>query len=151
MKIYLAGAIEKSKDGGVWIRQSVHNALDNVEGVELLDPCDFEFNKKYKSLSELIEKHRQWRAITRKVMEKDIDTVLGADAIITIVNKLAGGGTITESVMAWDAGIPVIGYFSKDVFNNRKGLHPWLLAALSDECDNPDDLVRIVKRYKKRL
>ena len=148
MQIYLAGAIEKSKDGGIWIRQNVRNALDGINYINLIDPCDFKFNKKYKSLGELVENNRQWKSIARKVIENDINAVVTSDVIIVVVNRLAGGGTITESVFAHRNGVPVIGYFSKDVFNNRKGLHPWLLASLTDECDNVEDLVRIVESYK---
>jgi len=134
--IYLAGPIEKTKDGGIWIRRSVRQTLEEIDGVHIIDPCDFTINQQYKTLREVIKCNRRWKAITRQAINSDIDIVESADLVVAIVNKSVGGGTITEAVVAYRHNVPVIGYYqSEDVYNDRAGwAHPWLLAAIDKEC-----------------
>lgn len=145
MKIYLAGAIEKSKDGGRYIRKGIKDILSPIKGIQLIDPCDFAENK-MKTLGEVVGVRRDWKKVVRHIIEKDLNEVVGSDLIVAIVNKIARGGTITEVVTAYMNNIPIIGYFTKDVFKNRNGLHPWLLASLSYECCGAEELKKTVEK-----
>jgi hypothetical protein len=148
--IYLAGAIEKTKDGGLWIRKNVRDTLKMVEGVKVIDPCDFAINQQYKTLREVVQTNRCWKSIIRSVIDGDIDTVENVNLIVAIINKSAGGGTITECVTAYRNDMPVIGYYqSEDVYNDRADcIHPWLLAAVDKECVNDlERLRRLVVGY----
>lgn len=148
MKIYLAGPIEKCHDGGVGVRKGIRHILNKFEeGITLIDPCDFNINKKYKHLREVIEHNRQWRSIIRKNIRDDLNAVEQVDVVIAILNKSSGHGTAIECIQAWRNNVPVIGFFSKDVYNNRDKLHPWLRASLAEECCTLDELEKMVKRY----
>ena len=149
--IYLAGAIEKSKDGGVYIRKNVRKTLESIPDVKVIDPCDFKINKRYKTLAEIVAGNRKWRSLVRKVIDGDIETVESVSLIVVVVNRAAGCGTTTEAVTAYRKGTPVVGYFtSEDVYKDRaEVIHPWLLASFSKECISLSSLKRIVESYMK--
>lgn len=135
-KIYLAGPIEKTKDGGIYIRKNVRKMLESISGVEIIDPCDFKINKRYKTLAEIVANNRNWKSLVRSVIDGDIDTVESVNLIVAVVNRAAGCGTTTEAVCAYRKGIPVVGYFtSADVYKDRaEAIHAWLLASMAKEC-----------------
>lgn len=151
MDIYLAGGIEKSEDGGRNSRLVVHTALDGIAGINLIDPCDFEYNKEYKSMGEIVAHKRNWRHLIRTIMQNDIKTVEDMDAVIAILDGTAGPGTVVETICAYRRNIPIIGYYTKDVYKNRRtAIYPWLLAVLDKECTNAAQLRKAVKYYQKR-
>jgi nucleoside 2-deoxyribosyltransferase len=151
-KIYLAGAIEKTKDGGKWIRKSVRKALEEIPDIEVIDPCDFELNQQCKTLREVVKTERNWKSKVRQVLNDDIDVVESVNLVVAILNKSVGSGTTSEAVASFRKGTPVLGYYtSEDVYNDRADcIYPWLLAALDKECvDDLERLKRLVVSYMK--
>jgi len=147
MKIYLAGAIEKSPDGGRKVRQELKELLSpHFPDATFVDPCDFTINRQFRSMQEIIENVADWKSLIRDIIHNDIDTVLGCNAVITLLDKNIGHGTTIESVVAFYAGIPVIGYLIDDT--KEEELYPWLRASCSVITNNIFELIEALNRVK---
>ena len=127
-KVYLAGPIEKEKDGGKGIRNSVKIALKNFD-VQLIDPCEFSFNTEFKNIAEIKQANpNSWKGIVHHMLRSDLAAVENADAIVAIFNDNASVGTFSEMVFAAYSNIPIITYF-EDGNTQYEDLHPWLQVA----------------------
>jgi len=128
-KVYLAGPIEKEKDGGREIRNIVKNKFINE--FEFIDPCDFSYNKQFKSIQEMQDKYPdQWKSITKTILKDDLSSISKSDLVIAILNKNAGIGTFSEIVFASFNNIPVVAYFCNNDLE-YENLHPWIQVSIS--------------------
>jgi len=127
-KVYLAGPIEKEKDGGKGIRDSVKLALKDFD-IILVDPCEFSFNTEFKNIAEIKNANpNSWKGIVHHMLRSDLAAVYSADAIVAIFNDNAGVGTFSEMVFAAYSNIPIVTYF-EDGNTKYDDLHPWLQVA----------------------
>jgi nucleoside 2-deoxyribosyltransferase len=147
IKVYLAGAIEKSPDGGRSIRENVKAVLSDLP-VKLIDPCDFDINSQYKSLSEAKRYDDDWEELAKTVLCQDLRAVADCDLLLAILNQHTGFGTSTEIAFAHYCGKPVVAYFADDVLKDED-LHIWVQAVIKPNAirGNPEQLKEAVKIY----
>jgi nucleoside 2-deoxyribosyltransferase len=114
MKVYLAGSIEHSPDGGRDWRKLLTPFLEGVLGHSVYDPAEDE----QKNLTEEELGHfRSWkvadpqrfRSVIRKIIDYDLAILNSADYVICYWDSYAslGGGTQGELTFARHRRIPV--------------------------------------------
>lgn len=148
MRIYLAGPIEQTHDGGISVREELRAALMTIEGVELIDPVDF--NQNFKTLRDLVQTDKEWKEKIRYIIDKDLETIEQVDLVVAYISKPASFGTSTEVVLAYHYKTPTICYlphYGEDELTTA--LHPWLLSSIDTICANSAELTRAVEEYRK--
>lgn len=148
MRIYLAGPIEQTDDGGISVREELRAALTGIEGVELIDPVDF--NQNFKTLRDLVKTDKKWKEKIRYIIDKDLEIIEQVDLIVAYISKPASFGTSTEVVLAHHYKTPTICYlphYSQGEL--ATALHPWLLCSIDTICANSAELRRAVEEHKE--
>lgn len=129
--IYLAGAIEFSKDGGVSQRKKVKKYFEGTH-INFIDPCDFEYNKTGQTLRsyQLDKKNNILSCLlfAQKISEGDIEQILQSDGIIAILDENCSVGTGSELTMAKICNIPVYAFIPD--WSNWRKIHPWIIGQL---------------------
>lgn len=147
MKIYLCGAIEKEKDGGRGIRSKIKKHFSNTS-VEFIDPCEFEFNKNYKSATEIRRAYPcTWKPIIKGMINGDLNGVKESGVVLAILNKNAYIGSYSEIIFAGYNNIPVILYFIDDT--KYEDMHCWVQASSSHVVYSLKDLSKVIEEYYK--
>jgi nucleoside 2-deoxyribosyltransferase len=143
LKIYLAGAIEKSPDGGRSIRQEIKILLSDLP-VKLIDPCDFDVNSQYKSLNEAKHHCANWKEMAKVIIRQDLNAIRDCDIVLATLTQHAGFGTFTEIVFAHYCGKRVVVYFADDVLKDEY-LHIWVQAIIDSRHTSPDTLKDFIR------
>ena len=134
--IYAAGAIEKAPDGGRSSRDNLKTSLKFTR-TRIINPCDFVFNKQYKSMKEFAQSNSQlknWKHMC-KVVEGDIAAVKDSHAIVVWVDKYLGIGSHSECTLAKGLHKPVYA-ITDDGFDVTQ--YPWLMGTLTRVFKNHD-------------
>jgi len=138
ISIYIAGAIERSKDYGVGIRKEIKREIkrlfNNKDVVKIIDPCDFKYNQgKYPTMLSYQEKksHNLSSCVRHcsVIVDGDIKAVKGADIIIVLLDENCGAGTASEVTVAKDHNKIVLGYFLNERWKN---VSPWILSRVDE-------------------
>lgn len=139
---YLAGAIEKSPDHGIGVRQEIINLFKDTK-YNLINPCDFDYNQSefptmwafQKDTKHSIEACVEYAA---NIADGDVIAVAEATAVIAILDKNCGPGTSGEVTVAKYLGVPVLGIFTQGA--NWRDVHPWILSRVKRIFANPQEL-----------
>ena len=109
-KVYLAGSIEFSKDGGNGWRDKIKPVLQEL-GWEVYDPTDKEDTKEIQETLKKCKEHGLWdkfQEIVTDIQKKDKDMVLGCSLIIVLWDtETKMYGTSDEIRWALDNKIPI--------------------------------------------
>ncbi len=136
MRIYLAGAIEASPDGGRAWREALTPFLKDHFSAEVFDPV---INETDLLTPAEKENFRQWkhtdinqfnRAI-HKIIDRDLDQLIHqTDLVICLWDKhvLGGGGTHGELTVSYEHNIPV--YLVLDM--PRAEVSSWILGCATE-------------------
>ncbi len=152
MKIYLAGAIEKSPDHGKSIRKRVARAF-RPSTIKFVNPCDFDYNQdQYPSMWKFQKdkNHSFFDCLkySKIIADGDINTIVNCDAMIAILCENCGPGTGSEMTLCQYLGIPVFAIF-KNPTKWRK-VHPWIISRANYYSFNFEDLRRrVVTHFKE--
>jgi len=144
--MYLAGAIEKSPDGGVGIRQKIQKEMSDLD-IQLVNPCDFEYNQDefptmWSHQRNLENDFEECMCHSRNIVEGDLDHVRLSDFILVILDENCGCGTASEVTIAQSEHIPVLGIFVNP--EKWRTVHPWILSCVKRVFSNTEDLKRFL-------
>ena len=152
MNLYLAGAIERSPDGGVGIREAVIEAFKDTDEVCLINPCDFQYNKGTKSMWDYQhdKSHTFYECFSHaeKIGRGDVEAVLECDAILVLLDDKCGAGTASECTLARYEGKPVLGLFLDP--NRWRDVHPWIIGKVSAFFNSVEELKAYVLSLCRR-
>lgn len=161
LKTYLAGAIQCVEDGGTQWRDKITPKLDAL-GITVQNPCKSETNsqfggtiietreqiKKFKRTGdfESFDKHMQ------EVIRDDLVQVQGSHFLIVYwSNAYKHGGTVHETVHAWQNHIPIY----MVCYDPISEMNDWILALVRQNgliFDNFGKLMTFLKfTYKKEI
>jgi hypothetical protein len=143
MKVYLAGSIEHSPDGGRDWRRQLTPFLEGVLGHSVYDPAEDE----KKDLTEEELRHfRSWkvadpqrfRSVIRKIIDYDLAILNSTDYVICYWDSYAslGGGTQGELTFARYRRIPV--YLVRAVALER--ISGWIIGCADEVFSDFDEL-----------
>jgi hypothetical protein len=145
MKLYAAGAIEDAPDNGIGTRQLLKQAFKDIKDIEIVDPCDFEYNSDdFPTLKDYQKAHNYYETMlyAKHIVNGDIDAVDDCDAIIVCLDEHCGPGTASEATLAvfqekmvWAVKMPGA---------NLDKVHPWILGCV-------DKLFHTVDQFKEYL
>lgn len=135
ISMYAAGGIEASPDQGKGYRQLLKEHFEHTD-IVIIDPCDFEYNKKAKTIKEYIRRFGLQKGFlfSKKVGEGDIGVVKKCDALVVCVDEYMGSGSIAECTIANSENIPVYGIV-KEGFDLRT-VSPWFLGRVDRYFDS---------------
>ena len=144
MRVYLAGAIEHSPDGGRGWREDLATFLREELRHEVYDPAA---DEKKSLTDEEIAGFRRWkledparfRATLRKIIAFDLDRIeRECDYVVALWDRAAanGGGTAAEVTLAHRLGKPVYLLLSMPAADASG----WVLAASTEVFDSVADL-----------
>ncbi len=151
MKVYLAGAIEHSSDGGRGWRAAISEVLRDELRHEVYDPV---VDEKKNLTDEELANFRRWkledpvrfREVIRKIIAWDLDLVeREADYLVALWDRAAaqGGGTAAEVTLAHRLGKPVYLLLGMPAAEASG----WVLAAATEVFD---DLAALEARLRDR-
>jgi len=151
-KFYLAGAIDKSPDHGIGVRQQIIDFFKDTK-YQLINPCDFDYNQSefptmwayQKDGSHDLENCHQYAS---NIADGDVIEVAESTAIIVILDKYCGPGTSGEVTVARYLNIPVLGVFTKDT--NWREVAPWILSRVKRFFFSPEELKKyLLETYEQ--
>ncbi|HZI65012.1 MAG TPA: hypothetical protein VFF17_00470 [Thermoanaerobaculia bacterium] len=152
MRVYLAGAIEHSADGGRGWREDLADFLREELRHDVYDPAA---DEKKDLTEEEIEGFRRWkfedpdrfREAVRKIIAFDLDRIeRDSDYVVALWDRAAanGGGTAAEVTLAHRLGKPVYLLLAMPAAEASG----WVLAASTEVFDSVDGLrARLRQRY----
>lgn len=152
MRVYLAGAIEHSADGGRGWREDLAGFLREELRHDVYDPAA---DEKKDLTQEEIEGFRRWkvedpdrfREAVRKIIAFDLDRIEhDSDYLVALWDRAAanGGGTAAEVTLAHRLGKPVYLVLGMPAAEASG----WVLAASTEVFDSVDGLrERLRQRY----
>jgi len=149
---YLAGAIEKSLDHGIGVRQEIIGLFKDTK-YRLINPCDFDYNQSVFPTMWVFQKDEQHTfddciKYAEKIADGDIEVVANCIGIIAILDKNCGPGTSGELTVARYLGIPVLGVFTKDT--NWRDISPWILSRVKRFFKSSEELKQyIIESYSE--
>jgi nucleoside 2-deoxyribosyltransferase len=152
MRVYLAGAIEHSADGGRGWRQDLGDFLRAELRHQVYDPAA---DEKKDLTEEEIAGFRHWkledpdrfRKVVRKIIAFDLDRIeKESDYLVALWDRAAanGGGTAAEVTLAHRLGKPVYLLLAMPAAEASG----WVLAASTEVFDSVESLrARLRQRY----
>ena len=152
MRVYLAGAIEHSADGGRGWRQDLGDFLRLELRHQVYDPAA---DEKKDLTEEEIAGFRHWkledpdrfRKVVRKIIAFDLDRIeKESDYLVALWDRAAanGGGTAAEVTLAHRLGKPVYLLLAMPAAEASG----WVLAASTEVFDSVESLrARLRQRY----
>ena len=151
MKVYLAGAIEHSSDGGRGWRAAISEVLREELRHEVYDPV---VDEKKNLTGEELANFRRWkledparfREVVRKIIAWDLDLIeREADYLVALWDRAAaqGGGTAAEITLAHRLGKPVYLLLGRPAAEASG----WVLSAATEVFD---DLAALEARLRDR-
>jgi hypothetical protein len=148
IKLYAAGAIERSPDKGVGSRRAIAKALKGQK-VRIVNPCDFDFNKddanQHVSMTEFKKTHsfgELW-IHSHQVVTGDVNAVFECDAIVLWADQYLGVGSTSEATLAQAIAKPVYVVPAPD-FDIKKEINAWLLGCTTRFFDSLEDFTNFV-------
>lgn len=155
LKFYLAGAIEMLDDHGVSTRDVIIKELSDIKEVELINPCDFEFNQEnYPSMTSFRDDPDnsllEVMEYSNNISSSDIKEVVKCDGVIAILDRFCGPGTGSETTLACQLGRPVLAIPSIHCKDWRE-IHPWTLGQITFWCENVDELKAQIMKWLKAI
>jgi hypothetical protein len=123
--LYAAGAIEKAPDGGRGSRDTLKKSLKFTR-TRIINPCDFIFNKHYKSMKEFAQNNNpieNWKHMCT-VVEGDIAAVKKSHAVVVWIDKYLGTGSHSECTLAKGLHKPVYAILDDNI---ELVQYPWLM------------------------
>lgn len=150
MYVYLAGAMEHAPDLGAAWRKEISEFLTSELGHRVFNPC---VEQNHVLTPEEINHFRSWkasnlgrfRATVRKVIEKDLNTLLHeVDYIICLWDEFVanGGGTQGEITMAYFHDIPI--YMVSTI--PAPGISSWILGCTTELFKDFEGLKKFLRK-----
>lgn len=163
MRVYLAGAIEKTKDGGATWRQEITPKLEAI-GCEVFDPCVHTdgglvvkelgwgaFNFPAWGNLRRVDPHEYYR-VGRLVRKEDLIEVARSDLVIVRMNKDTTGsfGTCGEMTLASFLRVPVYVFYDAGV--THYDVPAWMMWCADELFNCQQDLLeKLLKIQNKEL
>lgn len=153
-EVYLAGAMEYTKDGGVAWRETVEQKLKQL-GIKVFNPASNEHGvlEKFgiKDAKEFLALKRteldRFLQCMRSIINYDMDAIDRLDCILVYVTKGLSGGTIGEITHAYrNLGIPVFAVLEPGLQAHE--VSGWVLGCLSEVFTDFDSAIEAVKKHK---
>lgn len=141
--VYAAGAIEKSPDGGIGSRKLLKKYLAGTK-IRIINPCDFKFNKKYKTLDEFSQHHTRrsnWNHM-HTVVAGDILAVKESDVVVAYIDEYIGTGTHSECTLAVGLHKPVYGIIKEGIDISQ---YPWLMGTMTRVFNSHEEFKKFIK------
>ena len=153
-KVYLAGSMEFSPDGGIGWRQIAKAAL-HKEGWETFDPTDEEhtvldpFNLEDAAAflklkrTKTPEAVNKFRKVMRHIILFDLAKLERSNIVLAMIDDHASGGTAGELTIAFNKGIPIIGVTPSSLDK----VSGWLLGCIDITCTSLNMALDIFKTH----
>lgn len=148
MYAYLAGAMEHAPDLGATWRKEISEFLISELGHRVFNPC---VEQNHVLTAEERKHFRSWkasnisrfRATVRKIIQKDLNTLLNVDYIICLWDEFVtnGGGTQGEITMAYFHNIPI--YMVSAIPANS--ISSWILGCTTELFNDFESLKKFLR------
>lgn len=158
-KVYLAGAMEKTKDNGRGWRYTLTKKLTSVfkKRIHIHNPCTDEAQqvlKKYgvslKQLKTLARDCDPFISISRDIWDRDMDMIRESDILIVRMDSavLLSSGTLCEMSHAKELGIPVLVMMHR---LSPQQIPLWTIACIDEMFYSWGALVKLIPEVVKDL